>query len=323
MSSRRMFLQAGVAAAASSSSLNTLAQSSKPISIIVGFPPGGSPDLVARTLADKLAQKLNRSVVVENKTGAGGQLALAALMNSPADGSAYCLTPSAMMTTGPLLYSKLPFDVAKIEPVITACKIEHGVVVGPGAPVKSLAELLAWMKATPGKAFYGIPAAGSSPHFVGMLLARAAGVEAQAVLYRGGPPMVADLLGGQVPAAVNVLGNFIEFHRSGKLRVLATSGAVRSPLLQEVPTLAELGFPQAQVDDWYGFMAKVGTPKSETTAFAAAVREVVEMRDVRAALLSTGHNPLLMNADELAQDIVNARKRWAEVIRQTGFKLES
>lgn len=201
--------------------------------------------------------------------------------------------------------------------------IVQGLKVGDSRDAGSLAELLAWMKATPGKAFYGIPAAGSSPHFVGMLLARAAGVEAQAVRYRGGPPMVADLLGGQVPAAVNVLGNFIEFHRSGKLRVLATSGAVRSPLLQEVPTLAELGFPQAQVDDWYGFMAKVGTPKSETTAFAAAVREVVEMRDVRAALLSTGHNPLLMNADELAKDIVNAKKRWAEVIRQTGFKLES
>jgi tripartite-type tricarboxylate transporter receptor subunit TctC len=228
-----------------------------------------------------------------------------------------------MMTTGPLLYPKLPYDVARIEPVITVCKIEHGVVVGSAVPAKTLAEFVAWMKASPGKAFYGIPAAGSSPHFVGMLLARAAGVEAQAVLYRGGPPMVADLLGGQVPAAVNVLGNFIEQHRAGKLRVLATSGAARSPLLQDVPTLAESGYPQAQVEDWYGFMAKVGTPKSESTAFAAAVREVMEMRDVRAALQTSGHNPYVIGADELAKDIVNSQKQWAEVIKQTGFKLES
>jgi tripartite-type tricarboxylate transporter receptor subunit TctC len=322
MQSRRSFLQAGIVAA-STSTFGALAQDAKPLSIIVGFPPGGSPDFVARTLAEKLAQKLKRPVVVENKVGAGGQLALAALMNAASDGSVYALTPAAMMTTGPLLYSKLPYDITKIEPVLTACKIEHGVVVGPGAPAKTVSELLAWMKATPNKAFYGIPAAGTSPHFVGMLLARAAGVDAQAVLYRGGPPMVADLLGGQVPAAVNVLSNFVEHHRSGKLRVLATSGTSRSPLLQDVPTLAEVGFPQAQVEDWYGFMTNVGTPKAETAAFAKAVREVLELNDVRTALQNSGHNPYVLDANDLAKDIVTSQKRWAEIIKITGFKLES
>ncbi len=322
MTTRRTILQAG-AAAACASAFGALAQEGKAITLVVGFPPGGSPDFVARTLADKLAAKLKRPVVVDNKVGAGGQVALGTLMNANADGSIYVLTPAAMMTTGPLLYPKLPYEVARIEPVLTVCKIEHGVVVGSAVPAKTLAEFVAWMKASPAKAFYGIPAAGSSPHFVGMLLARAAGVEAQAVLYRGGPPMVADLLGGQVPAAVNVLSNFIEQHRAGKLRVLATSGAARSPLLQDVPTLAESGYPQAQVEDWYGFMAKVGTPKSESTAFATAVREVMEMRDVRAALQTSGHNPYVIGADELAKDIVNSQKQWAEVIRQTGFKLES
>jgi tripartite-type tricarboxylate transporter receptor subunit TctC len=322
MQSRRTFLQTGVAAA-STSAFGAFAQDSKSITIIVGFPPGGSPDFVARTLADKLSQKLKRTVVVDNKTGAGGQLALAALVNGNADGSAYVLTPAAMMTMTPLLYSKLPYEMAKIEPVMTACKIEHGVVAGPSTPAKTVAELVAWMKATPEKAFYGIPAAGSTPHFVGMLLARAAAVDAQAVLYRGGPPMIADLLGGQVPAAVNVLGNFIEQHRAGKLRVLATSGAARSPLLPDVPTLAEAGFPQAQAEDWYGFVAKVGTPQSESTAFAAAVREVLEIREVRTALQSSGHNPFVMNTSELANDIVAAQKRWSDLIKATNFKLES
>jgi tripartite-type tricarboxylate transporter receptor subunit TctC len=322
MTTRRTLLQVG-AAAACASALGALAQDGKSITLVVGFPPGGSPDFVARTLADKLSARLRRPVVVDNKVGAGGQIALGALMNANADGSTYVLTPAAMMTTGPLLYPKLPYDLARIEPVITVCKIEHGVVVGSAVPAKTLAEFVAWMKASPGKAFYGIPAAGSSPHFVGMLLARAAGVEAQAVLYRGGPPMVADLLGGQVPAAVNVLGNFIEQHRAGKLRVLATSGAARSPLLQDVPTLAESGYPQAQVEDWYGFMAKAGTPRPEIATFAAAVREVMEMRDVRTALQTSGHNPYVIGADDLAKDIVSSQKRWAEVIKQTGFKLES
>lgn len=322
MTSRRTFLQTG-AAAACASAFSAFAQDAKAITLVVGFPPGGSPDFVARTLSDKLSARLKRPVVVDNKVGASGQLALAALTNAAADGTTYALTPAAMMTTGVLLYPKLPFDVARIEPVMTVCKIEHGVVVGPAVPAKTLAEFVAWMKASPGKAFYGIPAAGSSPHFAGMLLARAAGVDAQAVLYRGGPPMVADLLGGQVPAAVNVLAKFVEQHRAGKLRVLATSGAARSPLLPDVPTLAESGYPQAQVEDWYGFMARVGTPKSESAAFAAAVREVMEMRDVRAALQSSGHNPYVIGADELAKDIADSQKRWAEVIKQTGFKLES
>lgn len=320
---RRDFLCSGIAAAASVSVFGVQAKSTKPITIIVGFAAGGSPDLVARALAEKLAIKLERPVVVENKSGAAGQLALAALTNGNADGSTYVLTPSAMVTSVPLLYSKLPFDPKKLEPVMTACRYEYGVVAGAAMPAKNIAELLAAIKAAPLQASYGIPGPGTSPHYIGMLLARAAGVDAQAVLYRGGPPMLSDLLGGQIPYAINVLSNFVDHHRGGRIRVLAVSGSKRSQLLPEVPTLAEVGYPQAQVDDWYGFMAKAGTPKAESAAFSAAVREVLEIPAVQKTLLDSGHYPYVLAADELTADIANSQKKWAELIKTTGFKIES
>ena len=322
MASRRTVLRTGLAAA-SATALAAFAQDAKPITILVGFPPGGSPDFVARTVGEKLSQRLKRPVIIENKTGAGGQLALAALMSANPDGTTYALTPESILTSTTLLYNKLPFDPARIEPVVSACTIEQAVVVAGSTPAKTMPEWLTWMKATPAKAFYGIPAAGTPPHFVGMLLARAAGVDAQAVLYRGGPPMVADLLGGQIPAAVNVLGNFIEHHRAGKLRILATTGSKRSSLLPDIPTITELGFPQAQMEEWYAFVARVGTPRAESAAFAAAVREVVELSDVRAALLASAHNPLALGAEVLGKGLVTARERWADIIKTTGFKLES
>lgn len=322
MNIRRTFLRAG-AAAASASVFGASARDPRPLSLVVGFPPGGSPDLVARTLADKLSARLGRPVIVENKVGAGGQVALAAITSGPTDGSTFVLTPETIITSTPLLYDKLAFDPAQLEPVVTVCKTEQGVAVGPGTPAKTLAELLAWFKANPSKALYGIPAPGSTPHFVGMLLSRAAGVNAQSVLYRGGPPMVADLLGGQIPSAVNVLWNFVEHHRSGRLRLLASSGAVRSPLVPEVPTLAEQGYPQAQVDDWYAFFARKGTPREEREVFAAAVREVMDQREVRSPLAATGHNPYVVGADEIAQGIVTARKRWGDLIRETGYRIDA
>lgn len=320
---RRDFLVCGAVAAAAASTLPAFGKNTKPITLLVGFAAGGSPDVVARIVAEKLAIKLDRPVIVDNKPGAAGQLALAALTNAAADGSTYVLTPSAMVTSVPLLYNKLPFEPKKLEPVLTACRYEYGVVAGAGMPAKSIAELLEVIKASPKQAFYGVPGPGTSPHYIGMLLARAAHVDAQPVLFRGGPPMVSDLLGGQIPYAINVLSNFVEHHRSGKLRVLAVSGSARSPLLPDVPTLAESGYPQAQVDDWYAFMAKVGTPASETATFAAAVREVLQMRDVQKHLAESGHYPLAMNAQELAADIVSSQAKWQKLIKATGFKIES
>lgn len=321
MQTRRYILRAGVAAAVAMPFAG-LAQDKRALTILVGFAPGGSPDLVARTLSEKLSVKLGRTVIVENKPGAGGQLALAALQKAPADGATYALTPPGMLTTYPSLYAKLPYDVEKIQPVVAACTFDFGIAAGAGTPAKTLPEFLEWVKANPSKGFYGIPAPGTSPHFVGMLLARTSGVALESVAYRGGPPMVADLLGGQVPLAVNVMSNFIEYHKDGKLRVLATTGVKRNPLLRDVPTVAELNLPQLETEEWYAFVAREGTPVGETRALAKAVSEAVEMREVRAALLASGHIPRAVGADQLRQDMEINSKRWSELIKATGFKLE-
>ncbi|WP_043458546.1 tripartite tricarboxylate transporter substrate-binding protein [Azohydromonas australica] len=324
MHSRRQVLRTCLAAAlAAAASTGAVAQSSKPITILVGFAPGGAPDAVARIVAEKLQTKLKRTVIVENKSGANGQLALTALQNGPTDGSVYALTPPGMLTIHPTLYPKLAYDVSKIEPVISACTFEHAVVTGPSNPFKTLAEYLAWVKANPNRGFYAVPALGSAPHFVGALLAKEAGVSLQPTPYRGGPPMLQDLLNGEVPLGINVLSNFTELHRSGKLRVLATTGEKRSALLPDVPTLGELGYKQAQAQEWFSFVVKAGTPASETEAFASAVREIVGMKDVGASLAAAGFTPAALGADELRQDIASDTKRWAQVIKQTGFKLEN
>lgn len=322
MTTRRQVLRSAVATGVAVA-VPARAQDRRPISIVVGFPPGGSPDFVARTLSDKLSAKLGRPVIVENKAGAGGQLALAAVHNGPADGTVYALTPPGMIVTYPTLYPKLPYDVSRLEPVITACSFEFGIAANPAVPARTLQDMLDWARANPGKATYGIPAAGTSPHFLGMLLARSGKVDLRSVAYRGGPPMVADLIGGQIPLAINVAANFVEHHRAGRLRVLATTGEKRSPLLQEVPTVFEAGLGDLQVDEWYAFVAKAGTPRDESAAFAAAVREVVERRDVRTALLASGHVPMAKSGDALVREIERSTRRWTALIRDTGFKLES
>lgn len=300
------------------------AQDNKPITIVVGFAAGGAPDLVARTIAEKLQTRLKRTVIVENKVGAGGQLAIGAVYNGPADGTLYALTPPGMLTIYPALYPRLPYDPAKVEPVIGACTFEHGIVTGPGSPAKTMAEFVAWNKANADKGgFFGVPALGTAPHFVGTILAKEAGIKLTPVPYRGGPPMLQDLLGGQVPLAVNVLSNFTDLHREGKLRVLATTGAKRSALLPDVPTVAELGFKAAQAEEWFAFVAKAGTPASETQAFAAAVREALQMPDVRATLQKSGFSPVAKSAAELRDEIASETKRWGQLIKETGFKLEN
>ncbi|WP_418320127.1 tripartite tricarboxylate transporter substrate-binding protein [Piscinibacter sakaiensis] len=325
MTARRQVLRTLVAASLATTAAGlALAQDARPITILVGFAPGGAPDLVARTIAEKLQIKLKRNVIVDNKTGAGGQLALGALYNGPADGTQYALTPPGMLTMYPTIYPRLPYDVSKIEPVITGCTFEHAIVAGQGNPAKSLAEFVSWSKADPDKrGFYGIPALGTAPHFIGVILGKETGMKMTPVPYRGGPPMLQDLLGGQVPLAVNVLSNFTELHREGKLRVLATTGAKRSELLPDVPTVAELGYKEAQAEEWFAFVAKAGTPAAETQAFANAVRETLQMPDVRATLQKSGFSPVARGSAELREDIAAGTKKWARIIKETGFKPES
>ena len=229
--------------------------------IIVGFPPGGTTDVMARKVAEKLRGPYARVVVVENRPGAGGQLGVIALKDAPPDGSTMLLTPSSMLSIYPNTYPKLQYRLEDVAPASLAMYTHHVLSVGPAVPdsVKTLKDFFAWAKANPDKASYGSPGAGSMPHLIGVLVAKASGADLRHVAYRGSAPGIQDLLGGQIASFFGPVGDVLTHEKAGKVRVLAASGSVRDAFLPAVPTLREQGFAVA-VREWYAFFlpAKAG-----------------------------------------------------------------
>ena len=201
------------------------------VRILVGFPPGGGADLIARLAADKARDALGAQVIVENRPGAGGQIAAEALKNAAPDGKTLMASPVAVTVIAPLTHKKLAYDPEKdFAPVSLAVNFQLAFTAGPGTPATTLAEYIAWVKGDARRTSFGVPAAGSLPHFFGLLLGRAIGTELVHVAYKGGAPLLNDLIGGQIPAGVDVLSEAIPQHRAGKVRILASSGAKRSPI---------------------------------------------------------------------------------------------
>ncbi|NBW55386.1 MAG: twin-arginine translocation pathway signal protein, partial [Betaproteobacteria bacterium] len=231
------------------SPLSAFAQNTLPIEqvkVVCGFPAGGTADTTSRRVADKLGGSAftRNNAVVENKTGAGGRIAIEAVKNATPDGSTLLLSAYSMLLIYPHIYRSLSYDPFKdFAPLSMASVLSHGLAVGPMVPssVKSVKDFVAWCKANPDRANYGSPAAGSTPHFLGALLSLESGVAMQHVAYRGSVPGVTDVIGGQLPAMFTPHGDFLANHRAGKLRILATSGKNRSQFVPEVPTFAEQG----------------------------------------------------------------------------------
>ncbi|TMH69042.1 MAG: twin-arginine translocation pathway signal protein, partial [Betaproteobacteria bacterium] len=219
------------------------AQGLETAKIIVGFPPGGTTDIMARKVADKLRGAYARALIVENRPGAGGQLGVVALKDAPADGSVMLLTPSSMLSIYPYTYRKLQYALEDVAPVSLAMYTHHVLSVGPAVPgsVQTLKDFFAWAKANPDKAAYGSPGAGSMPHLIGVLVAKASGTELRHVPYRGSAPGIQDMLGGQIASFAGLVGDVLAHSKAGKVRVLAVSGAERNAFLPAVPTLREQG----------------------------------------------------------------------------------
>lgn len=266
-----------------------LAQSDKPIKLIVGFPPGGSIDTVARTIAEKMRIDLNQPVVIENKTGAGGRLAAELLKNAPADGTTLMITPVVVPVLAPLVFSKLPYNPATdFTPVGHVVNFNFGLAVKGDSPIKSVPDFVAWLKANPQKASFGSPAAGSLPHFFGLLLAREAKVDMVHISYNGGAPLQTAVLGDQVPAGIDVVFEFLQNHRAGKARIIATSGRARAKVLPDVPTFAEQGFPNIVGQGWFGLYAPPKTAAAEVERVNKALNKALASPDVIEKFLSLG-----------------------------------
>jgi tripartite-type tricarboxylate transporter receptor subunit TctC len=292
--------------------------------LLVGFPPGGSTDNVARRLAEKLRGSYAPNVIVENRPGAGTQIAVTAAKEAAADGATLLLSPPAPFTVYPYTYKKLPYSVEDLQPVSMVCTFPFAFAVGPAVPesVRSIPDFLAWVKANPGKGSFGSPASGSTPHLVGSLLGKLAGVELTHVGYRGDAPGLQDLMGGQVSGYSTVLGSYLPHMKSGRLRLLAVSGSTRSQFAPDLPTYREQGYP-LDVTEWFGVFVPARTPAAVVQRAGDAVRAAVAQADFVRGLAEFGMTARGSTAQELAQRVRMENEEWRENVKRVGFTAES
>lgn len=330
MSNRRQFIQAAVSATALSSLApweGVLAQVVEQAKIYFGFPAGSAGDTLARRVGEKFAgSSFSRNgAVVENKPGASGRIALETLKNAPADGSHLAVAPVSAVANYPFVYKKLAYAPQDFIPVAVGAIVHHGLAVGPLVPdsVKTVKDFVMWAKTNPKDANFGSPGAGSTPHFIGALLGLNAGVELRHVPYRGSVPGVTDVVGGQVAAMITPHGDFIANAKAGKLRILATSGAKRSPFVPDVPTFAESGFPELTTEEWFGFYAPAKTPMPIVQAINAAVNLALKDKGVLDSLTIVGLIPGGGNQETAAKWQASEIATWGPLIKRIGFTDES
>ena len=322
----RKIFTAVMAAALLGMGLHAQAQDKPVIKFLVGFPPGGSTDTVARLLADKMSVVLKQTIIVENKAGAGGRLAAQTLKSSAADGLTYMIAPNATPVFQTLLYPPevLKYDMLKdFAPVGVVVSYPLALAVGQQTGVKTSKEYVAWVKANAKGNSFGSAGAGGHTHFSGIQLGKAIGVDLQVIPYRGNGPLVIDLLGGQVPAGVMTAGDILPNQKSGKVHVVGVFGAQRSPLLPDVPTFKEQGINIDTGDAWTGMWAPANTPKDKLAQIQNALKYALALPEVRDTLI----NKATLNPDfRPAEDMDRLQRKelayWGPVIKATGFTPE-
>jgi tripartite-type tricarboxylate transporter receptor subunit TctC len=293
----------------------------KVVHIIVGFPAGGGTDIVARVLAEALGGTYATSIIVENKPGASARLAVEYVKNAPADGSVMLFTPDFPMTLYPFSFKSLNYDPVKdFIAVRPAAKSMLTFSIGPAVPdtVKTLADFVGWCRSNPTKANYATTSAGATPHFTGVMLAREASVAMTPVHYRGGAPAIEDLLGGHVPASVNPVSEVIAYAKSGSIRILAVTGAERTPFLPDVPTMKEAGY-NVVVESLSGVFLPAKTPDAIVGALSAAMRKAVQSPAMINSLAKFGTEPAFLTPAEFSAWIKAEVARWGPVVKESGF----
>lgn len=322
---RRSILGATAASlAAAALPFRTHAQGFETARIIIGFPPGGTTDVMGRKVAEKLRGPYARSVIVDNRPGAGGQIGVTTLRDSPADGSVMLLTPSSMLTIYPFTFPKLNYRIDEVQPVSLAMYTHHVFSVGPAVPdsVRDLKSFFAWAKANPDKAAYGSPGAGSMPHLIGVLVGKASGTELRHAPYRGSAPGIQDLLGGQIAAFFGPTGDVLTHSKSGKVRVLGTSGGERSAFLPDVPTLREQGVKMA-LREWYAFFMPARAGADVVQRASAAIRAAIGENEVVEFAKQFGLEAQASAPRELGELLKKDSAEWGGLVKQTGFTAES
>ncbi|WP_382153437.1 Bug family tripartite tricarboxylate transporter substrate binding protein [Hydrogenophaga sp. ANAO-22] len=321
MTPRRRLLLSLTAALAASTALPAHAQALEgPLRVVVPYAPGGSSDRVARLVADKLGPKLGLTVVVENRTGGGGRIAAQQLKATPAHQNVLLLANPALMLVAPLVFKDAGYDPDKdFQPVSQASSYEFAVAVGAGVPVRELNHLLAWLRANPEQANFGVPATGSLPHFFGLMVGEKAGVKAQVVGYRGSGPLLADLMGGQVPVAFDTFDTLLPQHEAGKIRILAVSSAKRSPFAPAIPTFKEAGLDLG-ADGWNTFFAPASMPAARAAQLGQAIREVMQDPETVRRFNDARLGPVASTPEQTRRMLAAYRAQWAPVVQKSGYQ---
>jgi len=290
--------------------------------ILVGFPPGGGTDAIARLLGEALKAELGATVVVENRAGAGGQLAAQALKAAAPDGNTVFISHDHTISILPLVSKTPGYDPAKdFVPVGGFASFVNAFAVSPGTPAKTMDEYVAWVRDSGGgKGTVGVPAPASTPEFLVKVLGGRYQLDLVPVPYRGSAPMMGDMLGNQIAAGVGSVPDFIENHRAGRLRVLAVLGRARQAALPEVPSFGEMGLTGFDDLPYYGFWAPVGTPAAAVDGFAQALARAANRPDVRERLGQLGLAVDVMSPPQLAAREQAYARNWAEIIRRSGFQ---
>ena len=318
----RRALSVGLFAAALGMAGLAQAQSGTPIRILVGFPAGAGTDAIARTLGEKLKDELGAPVVVENRAGAGGQIAAQVLKSSPADGHTLFLSHDHTISILPQVVKNPGFNPATdFVPVAGFATFANVLAVSGGTPAKSIDEYVKWVRTQKGgKETIGIPAPASIPEFLVKMISDKYKIDVQPAPYRGSAPMTADMLGNQITAGIASVPDFIENHKAGKLRVIGVLGAKRQASMPEVPTLLEQGIKGFEDMPYYGIFAPKGVPQAFVERFSAAVGNVLKQRDVYAQLTALGLTVGYMNPRQLGEREAAYSRVWAGIIQRSGFQ---
>ena len=288
--------------------------------LLVGFPPGATGDRIARAVSPLLAAQLQNSVIVDNKPGAGGQLAIEYAKSAHADGSVLLQTIGSSMVIYPHTYRSLRYDPLRdFIPLGTAATAPIAFVSAARLSLKSVGDAVSLIRQDKSVAFYGSPASGSVFHFSGVLMGRAMGSDFTHVPYKGSAPALADVLSGQMPFAFLAPSDILEHHRAGKLRILAVTGTTRASQLPDVPTFPEAGFKDLVNREWFSYFLSKGTPPELVARYGAALRKVVADPDLRSALLAAGLEIGDGDAATLAATMQSEFGQWRQVVKEIGF----
>ncbi len=299
------------------------AQNDKTLRVLVGFPAGVSIDVVTRILTDKMKDELKRPVIVDNRPGAGGRLAAELLKSAAPDGNTVMVTPIVVPVLAPMVFSKLSYNPdTDFAPVGKVCDFSFALAVPANSPAKTLKDYAAWLKANPQQANFGSPAAGSLPHFFGVMIGSALNVDMVHVPFNGGAALQSAVLGSHAPAGIDVVMEWQQNAKAGKVNVLATSGAQRSKVMPDVPTFKEQGFPDAVGQGWFAMYAPAKTPQPAIDEINRALNKALANPEVRERFASLGLEAGGGSPGDLQKTMQEDAKRWGPIVKKSGFKAD-